>query len=106
MIDREIIQKLIEEELADANSKFPLFNSNHEACAVINEEIEEIGAEYGGVWEAYNAVWENTKADDSVQGNALKGRDAAIRLVQEAIQVAAMFQKAVTSEGARCLENI
>lgn len=41
MTELSDIQKLVDKELEEANKKYPLFHSDHEAYAVIKEEIEE-----------------------------------------------------------------
>ncbi len=40
-MNQKEVFKLVEKELESANRKFPLFNSSHEAYAVIKEELDE-----------------------------------------------------------------
>lgn len=64
---------LIDKELEAANQKFPLFNSTHEAFAVILEEAEEAKEELTGIYKT------------------------ALDLAVEAIQTAAMARKGIIS---------
>lgn len=101
MIDKDIIKKLIDEELADANTVKNWFVDDHQAYAVIREELEETSHEYVELWDIEDEFWKKVKADENVVEVSRKGYERAITLIQEAIQVAAMFKKAADSESWR-----
>ena len=89
------IEKLVQEELKEANEIHPQFASDHEAYAVVLEEFEECEEELAACKRQLGAIWEQTKND--VNNHALYTylKQHAIRLVQEAIQLAAMCDKAM-----------
>lgn len=89
------IEELVQEELKEANEIHPAFASDHEAYAVILEELEECEEELAACKRQLGAIWEQTKLD--VNNHALYTylKQHAIRLVQEAIQVCAMAEKAM-----------
>ena len=97
MIERNKILALVQEELDEANIVHPLFHSAHEAQNVIREELEEAEYELKMCEDILESMWIKIKCDidytDNV--NELKGR--SIKLIQEAIQVAAMCDKALES---------
>ena len=100
---RTDIQDAIEKELADANERFPLFASMHEAAAVIAEEHDEAVESLNRCTLMYNTAWDfvkkNRTADALLCFNALLHE--AENLASEACQVAAMCEKAIQSEGSR-----
>jgi hypothetical protein len=91
----EKIKQLIEEELARANEKFPPFHSAHEGWAVLLEEVEEVRQELDTVSDLMDCLWgyvkENLPENQSYKASQIKV--GAIKLFQEAIQVAAMARK-------------
>ena len=95
------IEELAKLELEAANSRHPLFASNHEAYAVILEEVEEIDLEIKYLKHYLDILWELTKGDRGNKGSDCKLKEHALRLAQEAIQVAAMCDKALMSEKVR-----
>ena len=68
---------LIDKELEAANQKFPLFNSTHEAFAVILEEAEEAKEEAGNLDVLMNNFWGGGKEshDPAAGHGAVAGRD-------------------------------
>lgn len=86
------VSVLVDEELYRANKKFPMFRSQHEGIAVLEEEIIEAYIEIKSViimfCEAKKAVFLDRKVDEM---EAIEKR--AILLAAEAIQVAAMAKK-------------
>lgn len=97
-------------ELKRANKVHPLFNSPHEAYAVIKEEVEEAELEMEHIKDSVRIFWKAVKYDDSAKNMCrfLHGiKDIAMNLAAEAIQVAAMAQKAIDSINAilKCDNN-
>lgn len=94
MIERERIEELVVQELDEANEKYPLFHSPHEAYAVIKEEVDELTYEVKVLidWEINN-MWREVKSDRSIEDIAKSIYNHAIFAAQEAIQVAAMAEK-------------
>lgn len=95
MINRKEIERLIAMELEDANKKHhPLFASDHESYAVIKEELEETEAELKHLFLYLSSVWHQVKNDTKPTRDYCGMKCAAIRMIQEGIQVAAMCEKA------------
>lgn len=89
----EDVKMLVEKELESANKQFPAFASEHEAWAVMHEELDECREMFemptrqdGFLW---GCVKDNRNADRLVK----EMRVAAEMLACEAVQVAAMAQK-------------
>lgn len=97
MIAVNKIEELIKEELADANSKHDLFHSPHEAYAVILEEFEEMTRDVSTMEAAMREIWSCTKRDIEHEEIYEKLKKVVVYTVQEAIQVAAMAEKAIQS---------
>lgn len=98
MIDKEKILALAAEELADANTKHPpTFSSQHEAYAVLKEEVEEVECELELCKDKLEMMWLCVKNDDSrnANTNVRYMKAYAIRAVQELVQVVAMCDKAL-----------
>lgn len=99
-----MIEKLINEELQNANKKFPLFSSWHEAYAVILEEVEEADEQTSVMCTLYlDRLWQDIRAKASTEADRFEDigivRGHAVRAIEELIQVAAMCDKAVMSLG-------
>lgn len=93
MTELSDIQKLVNEELKEANKKYPLFHSDHEAYAVIKEEIEECEEDIRKMEMVLSYFWSNTKRDKN-SDNLIEGmKKIAMHAAAEAIQVAAMCDK-------------
>lgn len=97
MTDNKIIHNLIEEELAEANKLHPLFGSQHEAYAVIMEEVEELHEEVVAVEGILSEMWGCVRSDCKPEWVLKQLQAHAIYAVQEGIQVAAMAAKALDS---------
>lgn len=93
MTDRERIEELIEDELVEANLKYPLFRNPHEAYAVLAEECDELEDEIEHIRKLMDSMWMAVKYNKDIEEEAKIIRDRAIFAVQEAIQVAAMCDK-------------
>ena len=98
MIAREKIYKLVEQELDEANEKYPLFHSPHEAYAVLKEEVDELEHEMEKIWSLTDSLWVAVKSDRNIESYADRIYAYAVMTVQEAIQVAAMCDKIKQSE--------
>lgn len=98
------ISNLVLDELEMANRKFPLFSSDHEGWAVIEEEIEECEEALQSVFAHTAKIWNSIRKNDDAGGEARLGRDALIIVAAEAIQAAAMMEKFRESAAARFAE--
>lgn len=93
------ITDLINEEMQRAVDMHGNFNSEHEAHSVIMEEFEEIVEETSNISEVINGLWNIIRKKDPV--GTLYNLDDVSRiglnythaLINEAIQLAAMFKK-------------
>lgn len=97
-----MIKKLIEKELENANRKFPLFASWHEAYAVIKDEVEEAQEEVAVMAELdTEEFWSCIRSKDATdmdRTNSLSRiRHQAVRGIEELVQVAAMCDKTLQS---------
>lgn len=88
------IERLAEKELKAANKIHPPFASQHEAFAVIVEEIEELCDESNKLQTIQSQMWKRVRADESMEIHLDDAERCAIAAAQEAIQVAAMCKKA------------
>lgn len=57
------VKNLIDEEFIRANEKYPLFASEHEAAAVLLEELEEVEEAIKVIRYGYDDFWECVKED-------------------------------------------
>lgn len=102
MIDEKKIEVLIAEELREANKLHPLFRSEHEAYAVLLEEVEEAEYDLKDIQGQLGFLWHKVKCDMTTTGqNYHAMKSDAICMIQEVIQIAAMCQKAIDSQKAR-----
>lgn len=97
MTNKEEVYRLAEEELKKANEKYPLFSSQHEAYAVLKEEVEEMMEEAEKCKEHLQDMWRATRADYGCDYSIKQLRGRALYTVQEGIQVIAMCDKALQS---------
>ena len=90
-----LIHKAIASEYESANEKFPPFNSVHEGYAVLLEEVEEAKAEIERIEVYLNSLWLAVKRDynKSCFASAYNVKRAAVRAMQELVQVCAMCDK-------------
>ena len=99
---KEDVEKLVQKELESANQRFPMFRSDHEASAVILEEIEKAHSEMLDMELNYKSLWQTIKENFiNTASYAELIFDDAINLACEAIQVAAMAQKFIDSQKER-----
>lgn len=93
MTEQGRIEELVVQELDEANKKYPLFHSPHEAYAVLKEEIDEVEYEVECQKAWMKSMWGNVKVDRNIEDIASKIYKHAIHTAQEVIQVAAMAEK-------------
>lgn len=94
------VERIMKNELVRANKKNPLFNSPHEAYAVIKKEAEEAEYECALIKDALSQFWSYVKCDGGAPDmlDCLdQTKEKAMNLAAESIQVAAMAQKAIDS---------
>ena len=101
---KQDVEKLVHKELESSNQKFPMFRSDHEASAVICEEIQEAEYEFEFIKDRFQELWRAVKCDMSSEwiseiNTVIMNR--AVNLACEAIQVAAMAQKFIDSQKER-----
>ena len=95
MTELSKIQALADEELKEANEKYPLFHSDHEAYAVILEEFEECSEEVSGMYLWIAKMWGKIRDNDEIESTMTAIKYHALHAAAESIQVAAMCDKAV-----------
>lgn len=100
MTDKTKIEELVQQELEEANKLHPMFQTPHGATGVIWEEYEETIEELEQVKMSIKYAWKfGVRKDDKMlfKMDTLSAKGAAIKAIQECIQVAAMCQKALDS---------
>lgn len=95
MTDMKKIEELVQEELKEANEIHPAFASDHEAFSVILEELDECWDELEACETQLWEIWEQTKNDDDNHALYTYLKEHAKRAAAEAIQLAAMCDKAL-----------
>lgn len=98
MTDRKEIEKLIEQELKEANKTYPPFHSPHEAFAVLREECDELHDDYYAIDEKMDEIWDLIRQDDVIAHKTDKIYNWAINAACESIQIAAMCRKVRQSD--------
>lgn len=97
------VRTLVVEELERANEKHPLFHSDHEGVAVIEEEKLEAKEAFDHVhksmWWLKNRVY-NDQPEPAINSAEIL-RDHAINAAAELIQTAAMCEKFIISRKER-----
>lgn len=94
----EEIRALIAKERTEADKTHPLFVDNHQAYAVILEEMEETEEVFTASLETLTYMWNCVKMDLPIELEAINIKQQMVEVAAEAIQVAAMCQKAIDSE--------
>lgn len=100
---KKAIRQIAKEEYIRANEKFPLFNSNHEGMAVIEEEIAETAEEWKTACDIFDYLKMSIFKDDVIgaMASAENIKDHAINACAECIQVIAMCNKFIESHAKR-----
>lgn len=93
MTEQGRIEELVVQELDEANKRYPLFHSPHEAYAVLKEEIDEVEYEVECQKAWMKSMWGDVKCNRNIDEVASNIYKHAIHTAQEAIQVAAMCLK-------------
>lgn len=98
---RYFVDKAIEDELRNIIREKPPYHSNHEAWAILHEEIEELGAEMENIECGETWVWRYVTEDDaqSLQDEKSLMLKVTKNLIAEAVQVAAVLEKFSVREG-------
>lgn len=98
MTELSKIQELADEELKEANKKYPQFSSDHEAYAVILEELEETEENVKAMRYCMEVMWCCVKRDKEPRKSVEDLKRFALRAAAEAIQVAAMCDKVLMTK--------
>ena len=92
-IRNEEVQALFDKELKKANKENPQFHSEHEAYAVLLEEVEEVRKELDGLDCYTGYIWDTVKNGGCLRNELEWTKKFASSLIREAIQVGAMCDK-------------
>lgn len=97
------VRTVVIEELERANEKFPLFHSDHEGVAIIEEEKIEAKEETDKVHKSMYWLKQQVFKDnpEAALNSVEILRDHAINAASELIQVAAMCEKFIISRKER-----
>ena len=102
MISNELIDNLSEEVISEVErakeEHEEFFSSNHEAYAVLKEEIEETLVEIDNIITILDKVWEYVKLDSDIGGLALRMQKTALLCAAELIQVSGICEKIIRTE--------
>lgn len=102
----EEIEKLVQKELHMANCDHPpVFNSDHEAYAVVKEEVEESEHEFMITQNCLQMCWFSIRHNEEPDSHISFGVEKAMHLAAEAIQVAAMLVKWQNTLAVRRVEH-
>jgi hypothetical protein len=92
-----MIQEAVKQELESAIEKYGYFHSLHEAESVLREEVEEVSENVELMVNIHRRFFEFIKEKDEEKALILlhRLREKAIETIEEAVQVAAMCDKAI-----------
>lgn len=98
---RYFVDKAVEDELRNIIRDKPPYHSNHEAWAILHEEIEEAELEMACLKEEEVWLWNAVTEDDEqgLQDEKSKMLKTIKNLIAEAVQVAAVLEKFSVREG-------
>lgn len=85
--------ELSKQEQARSMLKFGLFNSNHEAYAVLKEELDELGDAAANVYQLFELAWMNVKSDSLAPSDLDALRINLVHMGAELVQCIAMVNK-------------
>lgn len=100
------MQEKAAEELQVANSKFPAFSGKHEGFAVLREELDEMIEACNATVKAVNELWENVKENEPLEITVDDIKQHSLQTAAEAVQVAAMAMKFVSSGVCKDIEEL
>lgn len=103
MTEARIIKELADIELSEAKKKNLPFQTDHEAWAVIWEEVEEAEEELEKLKGHMQAMWAKIRKDEDITDELTFAQRIAIDVAREAIQVAAMCEKGMERRKGGCL---
>lgn len=106
---KELVNQMQEkaaEELQVANNKFPAFSGKHEGFAVLREELDEMIEACNATVKAVNELWENVKENESLEITVDDIKQHSLQTAAEAVQVAAMAMKFVSSGVCKDIEKL
>lgn len=90
----EAINKAICYELSNIVKKYgPVYASEHEAYAVLLEEVEEAKEEYKCMKIWLKAAWRNIKNNENLDITVREIKEHAIELIKESVQCAAVCER-------------
>ena len=88
------IEALVSEELDRIVAKHGLFHTDHEAWAVIKEELEEVQEDYLQAKTWHNVWWQRIRADDTDNLDIIDEIEKnAVEAIKELVQVVACARK-------------
>ena len=93
-VSNEEVQALFDKELKKANENNPQFHSEHEAYAVLLEEVEESNDVWYRLRGFVEDIWTfNAKKNETTSQYVEATKKFTIELIKEALQVGAMCDK-------------
>ena len=92
---RYLIERAIDDELQHILHHKPLFHSNHDAWAILHEEIEELEFEIDNLQSGDTWLWKDVTAENEkgVQEEKAMLLKVIKQLIAEAVQCAAVLEK-------------
>ena len=106
---KELVNQMQEkaaEELQVANNKFPAFSGKHEGFAVLREELDEMIEASNATVKSVNELWENVKENEPREITVDDIKQHSLQTAAEAVQVAAMAMKFVSSGVCKDIEKL
>ncbi len=88
------IKELVIKELNEENKVHPPFHNQHEAYAVLREEVERLDEESKRLLVILDQMWQRIRTDRDMRTMLNDAERCAVAAAQRAIQLAAVCQKA------------
>ena len=102
---KNAMMKLVGDEYDRANLKHSLYHSDHEAFAVLVEEVCELGEELDAIRGHMRDQWELIRINESSLCGPTDIQVHAVRAACEAIQVAAVCERWKDAKGNQTREK-